>query len=203
MIDALGLINVIAFSRSIGPVPVACLISEQHISELEITGNPIETGAEVADHAYLKPKQVILEVADGNASSFYNDMVRFQAEREPFTLVTGLTVYDNMLIQSIDATRDKTHARVLQATVTCREVIIVSTGSAPAETGGQPTGQAGGSNSTTAAAPTPETVAEGGTSTGSSTGTADRAATTVQTGDNPVTAVEPAASASILSGLFS
>ena len=59
--------TVIAFSRAIGPVPINCILSEKHTSEVEITGNPIETGAEVNDHAYVKPKKVILEVADRNA----------------------------------------------------------------------------------------------------------------------------------------
>ena len=207
MID-LGFLNVIAFSRKIGPVGIACVLSEKHTSEVEITSNPIETGAEVADHAFVKPKQVIMEVADTNASSVFNDLVRFQSEREPFTLVTGLTVYSNMLIQAIDTTRDKVNAAVLQATVTLREVIIVSTGSAPAEAGPQPTGAAGGANSTSAAIPTPETVAAGGTSAAAgssanaSTGTADRAATTVQTGDNPVEAVPEANTGSLLSRIF-
>jgi hypothetical protein len=33
-------------------------VSEDHVSDLEITENPIESGAEIADHAVLKPKQI-------------------------------------------------------------------------------------------------------------------------------------------------
>lgn len=124
---------IIAFSSSIGPVPLQVLLSEKHNSEVEVTSNPIETGAEVNDHAYVKPKKVELEVADGNAAATFNALVAFQEAREPFTLVTGFRVYENMVITEVDATRDKTHSKVLKATVRCREVIIVETGTAEAE----------------------------------------------------------------------
>lgn len=176
--------TVIAFSRTIGPIPINCILSERHQSDVEITGNPIETGAEVNDHAYVKPKQVILEIADRNAALMYNALVRFQESRVPFYLVTGLTVYKDMLIKSIDATRDKTHSTILHATVTCQEVIIVSTGSA-SEAG--PGGGPGGKKSTGAAKPNANNAK-----------TADRAASTVQAGDNPTTTVPPAKSQSLL-----
>jgi hypothetical protein len=186
--------TVIAFSRAIGPVPINCVLSEQHTAEVEITGNPIETGAEVNDHAYVKPKQVVLEVADRNAALVYNALLRFQESRVPFFLVTGLTVYKDMLIQAMDATRDKTHSTVLRATVTCRQVIIVSTGSAPAEGGAQPSGNPGGDNSRGAARPSAEAATD--------QAAADRAASTVQSGDNPTTTVTPARSQSLLSRMF-
>ena len=186
--------TVIAFSRAIGPVPINCILSEKHTSEVEITGNPIETGAEVNDHAYVKPKQVVLEVADRNAAEMYNILVRFQESRAPFYLVTGLTVYEDMLIQAIDATRDKTHSTILKATVTCRQVIIVSTGSAPAGEGKQPSGNPGGKNSKGAARPSAEGANNATTST--------RAASTVQSGDNPTTGVSSGKSQSLLKQMF-
>lgn len=186
--------TVIAFSRTIGPVPINCILSEKHTSEVEITGNPIETGAEVNDHAYVKPKQVVLEIADRNAAAIYNILMRFQESRVPFYLVTGLSVYKDMLIQAIDATRDKTHSTILHATVTCRQVIIVSTGSAPAEGGKQPSGSPGGKNSTGAARPSAEAA--------NNPTTADRTASTVQAGDNPTNAVPAERTQSILSRMF-
>ena len=186
--------TIIAFSRTIGPVPINCILSEKHTSEVEITGNPIETGAEVNDHAYIKPKQVVLELADRNAALTYNALLRFQESRVPFYLVTGLSVYKDMLIQAIDATRDKTHSTILHATVTLRQVIIVSTGSAPGGGGSQPSGKPGGEKSLGAARPSAEAA--------NNPVTADRAATTVQAGDNPTVAVPPAKNQSLLSRVF-
>lgn len=186
--------TVIAFSRTIGPIPLDCILSEKHTAEVEITSNPIETGAEVNDHAYIKPKQVVLEVADRNAAEMYNILVRFQESRVPFYLVTGLSVYNDMLIQSIDATRDATHSRVLRATVTCRQVIIVSTGSAPADGSPQPSGAPGGDGSRGAVNPSQHSA--------NNPTTADRAASVVQTGDNPTATVAPARSQSLLKQVF-
>lgn len=121
---------IIAFSSVIGPVPLNVLISEKHTSDVEITSNPIETGAEVNDHAYVKPKEVELEIADANAAMTHAALVAFQESRVPFTLVTGLRVYNNMIIKGIDAERNKTWSKVLKATVRLKEVKIVETGTA-------------------------------------------------------------------------
>lgn len=125
--------TVIAFSSLIGPVPLNVLISEKHTSEVEVTSNPIETGAEVNDHAFVKPKKVELEVADKNAAATFNALVAFQESRTPFTLVTGFRLYENMIITEVDATRDKSFSKVLKATVRIKEVKIVETGTAEAE----------------------------------------------------------------------
>lgn len=186
--------TVIAFSRLIGPVPINCVLSEKHVSALEITSNPIETGAEANDHAYIKPKEVTLEIADQNAALIYNLLVQFQETRVPFYLITGLTVYQDMLIQSIDATRDKTHSRILKATVNLKQVIIVSTASAAREGGAKSTGKPGGKNSRAASTPKAETLKPGIT--------ADRGAPTVQRGDNPTTTVNQVKSQSLLKGIF-
>lgn len=189
--------SVIAFSSAIGPVPLDCILSEKHTAEVEITGNPIEIGAEVNDHAYVKPKQVVLEVADSSAALVYNVLLRFQETRIPFYLVTGLTVYKDMLIQAIDATRDKDMSRVLRATVTCRQVIIVSTASVPASQGSKPTsspGQPGGANSRNASSPT--------SGSANNPSTANRTAQPVQRGDSPSSAVPSGQTQSLASRIF-
>ena len=37
------------------------VISEKHTDMLEITEHPVEVGAAVADHAYKKPSEVVME----------------------------------------------------------------------------------------------------------------------------------------------
>lgn len=117
----------IAFSRAIGPVPIDCVVSEKHESDIEITEIPIETGSRITDHAFVLPKKVSLDVANENAAASYNALVGFQETRVPFTLVTGLTVYNNMLIRRISAERDKTFSQVLRCSVDLQEIIIVET----------------------------------------------------------------------------
>lgn len=170
--------SVIAFSRAIGPVPISCMVSEKHSSALEITEIPIETGAKITDHAIVMPKSVMLEVAGANAAATFDALVRFQESRVPFTLVTGLKVYQNMLIKRADADRDTSYSKILRARVELQEVILVSTSYAADPNGdsSKARGKAGGAKSTRAAAPSPSRAGD--------TATADRSSGTVQTGDN-------------------
>lgn len=176
----------IAFSSVIGPVPISCVLTEKHESSLEITLNPVEFGADITDHAYVQPKKVTLDVADANAAATFSSLVRFQESRVPFTLVTGLSVYRNMLIKSLDADRDASFSRVLRCRVDLQEIIIVDTAYAAADAnsdapkGGKP----GGEKSTKAAQPAKGRAGD--------TATADRASGTVQRGDAPAAAASAA-----------
>jgi hypothetical protein len=170
--------SAIAFNRSIGPVPISCVISEQPVSELEITEIPIEFGAAITDHAYPLPKKVRLEIADAGAAATFNALVRFQESRVPFTLVTGLSVFRNMLIKRIEAERDKDHATILSATVDLQEIIIVDTAYATADPDGNAlgSGKPGGDKSTRSGRPTPGRAGDAATG--------NRASGTVHMGDN-------------------
>lgn len=169
--------SAILFSRAIGPVPVSCVISENHVAELGITEIPIETGAKITDHSFVMPKKITLDVADENAAATWNALVRFQETRAPFTMVSGLMVYKNMLIKTLTADRDEKFSRVLRCTADLQEIIIVST-AYTADTGAKKS--ATQQNTSKSAA--------------KDTKTADRAASTVTRGDSPSTPV-PTASA--------
>ncbi|AOJ86732.1 hypothetical protein WS87_08625 [Burkholderia sp. MSMB0856] len=45
---------------AIGTITLDVVQEESHTSDLEITENPVESGAEVADHAFLKPSEVVV-----------------------------------------------------------------------------------------------------------------------------------------------
>ncbi|MCA0345316.1 MAG: hypothetical protein LCH99_37200 [Proteobacteria bacterium] len=182
--------SAIAFSRAIGPVAIDCVVSEQHQSGLEITEIPIESGARITDHAFVLPKRVTLEIANDNAVATYNALVAFQASRVPFTLVTGLAVYNNMLISMLDPGRDKEFSRVLRTTIELQEIIIV--GTAYADDGsGRMAGEPGGRDSTRSSLLAKERARDAAT--------ADRVGGTVQRGD---TGVLPAPDLGILNQIF-
>ena len=188
---------IILFSGLIGPIPVAAILKESHRSTLGITENPIETGSKVTDHAYVEPKKLTLDFADGNAAATYNALVRFQESRVPFTWVSGLFVYTNMLIKGLSADRDSSMSRILKGQAELQEVIIVSTAYTASEgeaNAPQSKGSAGGKNSTQSARPTSERAGDGTTST--------RAAGTTIRGDSPEVSVPPAQNRSVLSSLF-
>lgn len=169
----------ILFSGAIGPIPVSVVLSEAHESTLGITENPIETGAKITDHAYVEPKRLTLDFADANAALTYNALVRFQESRVPFTVVTGLYVYSNMLIRSLKAERDDTFSRILKGSADIQEVIIVETAYASADQDSEATdsGQPGGTKSTRSASPS---KGRAGDAT-----TRDRVSGSVQRGDAP------------------
>ncbi|KUZ70668.1 hypothetical protein WI38_32920 [Burkholderia ubonensis] len=45
---------------AIGTITLDVVTDESHTSDLEITENPVESGAEIADHAFLKPGEVVV-----------------------------------------------------------------------------------------------------------------------------------------------
>lgn len=190
----------IAFNRLIGPVPLDVFMSEKHEHTLGITSDPIETGAEVNDHAYLKPMRLTLRIGSKNAAETFNALKQFQASRVPFTIVSGLFQYTNMLIASLQAERDEAYSRVLSGTVDLQEVIIVDTAYAGVGTDDQAgkSGEAGGKKSLRAAAPSPNKTKPGDGLT------SDRVSGTVQRGDSPTTTVTPTepANQTLLKGIF-
>lgn len=189
----------IAFNSLIGPVPLDVIISEQHEHALGITSDPIETGAEVNDHAYLKPKKLSLRIGAKNAAETFNALVAFQSSRQPFTMISGLFQYSNMLIARLQADRDETYSRVLSGTVELQEIIIVDTAFSTVDDTGDSSkeaGEAGGKKSTRAARPSPNKTQPGDTAT------ADRAAGTVQRGDSPTKTIAPEPRQTILKKVF-
>lgn len=184
--------SVIAFSPNVGALKFDCVLLEDHVSEIEITGNPVETGSEINDHAFVKPKEVKIEVADANAAIIFNALVLFQESRIPFAMMTGLTLYRNMMVKSIKVHRDKSTAKILRAVIILGEVNIVSTSSA--STSDKASNSPGGKNSRVARDPTAESA--------SNDVTADRTSGTVSRGDTPSETVPEAKSGSLLKQVF-
>lgn len=139
-------------SRRIGLLIPSVVVSERHSDALEITEHPVEkptsSGAGfVADHAYRRPSEVVIEVgfAGGGSlldlldtsaiglslgkspSEVYDELLRMQRERELLDVTTGKKKYTNMLIRAIEVSTDKTTENVLSAVLTLRELTITET----------------------------------------------------------------------------
>lgn len=63
-------------NRKIGKITFDVVTTEDHQSDLSITENPIESGAEIADHAVIQPKQVTINgvMVDHDHSGFGLDL---------------------------------------------------------------------------------------------------------------------------------
>lgn len=132
-----------AISRFLGPQRLDVVVRERHESDLLITRNPVEFGADVSDHAIIEPKRLTLDAVAGSRpgtpatiQAAWQTIKRLQESRQPFTIVTALDVYRNMLVERLTVDRDKTYGRVLFFRAELREVIIVDTESDPGSSGG-------------------------------------------------------------------
>jgi len=115
--------------RSISTFSGYACLEEDSSDELEITQHPVQRGANITDHAYLKPSTVTIRFsyAPGTTplSQLYTELRDLQASREPFTIVTGKRVYSNMLFKSIAVTTDVTKENILSVIGNFQEVILV------------------------------------------------------------------------------
>lgn len=126
--------------RSLAGIIPNVVLEESHTDELTITNHPVERGAAITDHAFKNPAQVTVHYGfsqsginllslsgGGDPKSIYALLLRIQAARVPFDLVTGKRSYQNMLIAALSTTTDNESENALIVTATMREILIVDT----------------------------------------------------------------------------
>ena len=115
--------------RSIGPFNATVTLEEIASDDLEITQHPVQQGATITDHAYLKPATVSIKImfnaADAPLAETYAKLRQLQASREPFDVVTGKRAYKNMLFKSLGQTNDAQTEKVLSISAELQEIFIV------------------------------------------------------------------------------
>ena len=103
-------------------------IEESATDELEITAHPVQSGAEITDHSYLKPAEVsvrfMYDTKSGELWDIYEKLRELQEKRELFDVVVGKRSYSNMLLQSLSVSTDKTTENVLSAHANFKQVIL-------------------------------------------------------------------------------
>lgn len=110
-------------------------------SELEVTENPVETGTAIADHSYVKPTEVTMQVimSDVHQSlvpgqftggwsrsvTAYKILKEIQTKRIPIAVLCRLGLFENMVIRRLQANDTADTYQALSATVTLVELPIV------------------------------------------------------------------------------
>ena len=134
-------------------ISVDASVSEEHVTSCEPTDNPVEGGAKITDHVQLNPKQLTIEgvISDsplgfaviGNIQNMaravatvfgnsvrsidaYNELVELQESRIPFTVVTGLKRYENMILTNLSVPRTVETGRAIHFKAVMREIKIVN-----------------------------------------------------------------------------
>lgn len=116
------------------------ILRAEHDQELVHTEHPIQNGAAIVDHCYMKPARVTLEIgvsdcmaryaagqftSSGSKSiSAYQTLLDIQSKRVPLTLSTRLNQYENMVIERIAAFENKETKFSLRASVTFAQIIM-------------------------------------------------------------------------------
>ena len=140
--------------RAIGPITAMVTLEELGTDNLQITEHPVELGANINDHAFKQPAEVVIRCGWSNSSlgglisgvrqavasifgdsafgsdyvsGVYNQLLALQESRIPFDVSTGKRTYQNMLMRSLALTTDPRTEYALMCTVVCRQVIIVQT----------------------------------------------------------------------------
>ncbi|AUO22526.1 phage baseplate protein [Pseudomonas sp. NC02] len=140
--------------RSIGSIVAHVTMEEVATDELQITEHPVELGANVTDHAFKKPADLVIRCGWSNASlggvlngvkglvsaltggdafgsdyvsGVYNQLLALQESRIPFDVSTGKRLYTNMLMRSLSQTTDEKSEYTLMVTAVFKQVLIVQT----------------------------------------------------------------------------
>jgi len=138
----------------IGNILVDASVRELHEARSEITTNPIEDGADITDHVRNMPLTMTMQgvISDtpiglafvdnikgiiGTATTIfggssrshdaYDDLMKLRKTREPFDLVTGLKVYQNMILQDLRIERTAKTGKSIQFTARLKQIEIART----------------------------------------------------------------------------
>lgn len=141
--DTLTVISV-SNGRQIASIFPDVTTEESHQDTLTITDHPTQQGAPITDHAYKNPSEVTMRVAWSNCkeaadrksvggvvidtiADAYAYLLKLQASRQLFDVITGKRAYKNMLIKSLANTTDRKTEETLDIVVSFRQLIIVNT----------------------------------------------------------------------------
>lgn len=140
--------------RSIGGLVANATVEETHSDELEITEHPIDQGASITDHAFMRPREVMVKFGFSNSAGsggaysnaglptlpsvlsgsgaqqideIYQQLLGMQATRQLISVQTARRKYDNMLIKSLRVTTNRETENALIVEALFRQVILVAT----------------------------------------------------------------------------
>lgn len=144
--------------RTIGSIQLDTVVFEEHQGSVTITKNPVESGADITDHAIIQPDILIIQGAvtdsplgsaafgqliDSITSLFgtstssnltrsqqaYDALVTLKNNAEPIDVTTRLKTYTNMLITGLSTSQDKDTSQIAIMDITLEEVIITESSS--------------------------------------------------------------------------
>lgn len=124
----------------IGGLVFDAILKTDHSSKVTVTNHPIESGANISDHAFVEPSEISIELAVSDSErdrgtfgsgkrsvKAFQELTKLQISRKLITVVTRLKTYRNMLIISVSAPDDYTTMNAFRAVIILSEIPVVST----------------------------------------------------------------------------
>lgn len=116
--------------RAIGSFSAQITVEELATDDLEITQHPVQQGAAISDHAYMKPATINIKFLystwDAPLAETYKKLLALQASRVPFDVVTGKRKYRSMMFRSLSNTTDAGTENLLSISAQLQEVFITT-----------------------------------------------------------------------------
>ena len=141
----LGVQQVLMVKTNIGGYFFDAVFSVDTEHSLTVTQHPVQTGANISDHAFVNPIRMTMQIGVSDAMAYrvgadyggdggtksvqaYRLLCKLQELRIPMQVVTRLNTYQNMLIESIDVSDDVSTLCALKATINLVQVLVVNVG---------------------------------------------------------------------------
>lgn len=115
-------------------------ITESHTGSVTVTEHPVQSGANISDHAYNMPDKLTLQISVSDSMdcvitnqfnlgatksvSAYQVIRILKENRMPVSVRTRLYYYRNMIIDSVSVTDDYKSATGLNCTVGLRQIMM-------------------------------------------------------------------------------
>lgn len=123
-------------SRTLGPIQVQVVVSEQTTDTLTITKQPVQQGASISDHAYMEPTTFscsifqqqtsnLIGIVTQTLAQIYQSFIELQQSLKPFNIITPKRTYKSMLMTQLSMTTDKNTENILSLQLSFQQVIIV------------------------------------------------------------------------------
>jgi hypothetical protein len=150
-----GLLNLIP-QGNLGGIAIQATIEEVLTDTMEVTQHPVQKGALISDHTYMRLPEVVIRCGWSNSqptsigasisaaaafaggqlsvhdyvSGIYSQLLQLQQNQTVFSIITTARQYTSMVLTSLVVNRDFRTSQALMVTATCRQVLIASLSSA-------------------------------------------------------------------------
>lgn len=119
---------VIRPKRRIASFDAMVVLEENAEDNLTITKHPVQEGSTVSDNAFIEPSKLSIKALFNDnqkpLDEIYQALLKLQASKIPFDVVTGKRIYKNMMLTSLGNTTDKKTENILSISFTIEEIII-------------------------------------------------------------------------------